>query len=291
MIDDPYRALNAAGSLPAASAMAGPFFSITASAGGDALRSESEATVPGQARPPPSRLGFTLIELLTVIAIIGILAAILIPVVGRVRDQARQATCASNLRQCGSALHAYALDSGDQLPRFTSSSQAHSIEPPGIAPYGFDFMRDMGPYLSDYAIWQCPGFPTVAPLDDPRHSGGTRWTTYFYFPGRTTPTFALNPPGTPSRLEHVSDPSRRVIMQDRITSGGGYSFLFNHPRSSSNLMTFAAHPSLQVYAGERSDVAGGNLLFFDLSVRWVRQEELQIVGSFAGYQIYSLLPE
>ena len=47
--------------------------------------------------------GFTLIELLTVIAIIGILAAILIPVVGAVRSTARNAQCISNLRQIGTA--------------------------------------------------------------------------------------------------------------------------------------------------------------------------------------------
>ncbi len=41
---------------------------------------------------------FTLTELLTVIAIIGVLAAIIIPVVGKVRDSARTSQCASNLR-------------------------------------------------------------------------------------------------------------------------------------------------------------------------------------------------
>lgn len=60
--------------------------------------------------------GFTLIELLAVIAVVGVLAAVLAPVVGKVRFSARSTVCASNLRQLGLAFALHAEDNRGRLP-------------------------------------------------------------------------------------------------------------------------------------------------------------------------------
>jgi prepilin-type N-terminal cleavage/methylation domain-containing protein/prepilin-type processing-associated H-X9-DG protein len=60
--------------------------------------------------------GFTLIELLVVIAIIAILAAILFPVFARARENARRASCMSNLKQIGLGMMMYVQDYDEQYP-------------------------------------------------------------------------------------------------------------------------------------------------------------------------------
>lgn len=92
-----------------------------------------------QHNPDGSR-GFTLIELLTVIAIIGILASILIPVVGRVRESARASKCLSHLRQLHLAVILAAEDNDDRVP-FAAKPQ------PGEDPQLQLWHRRIAPYV------------------------------------------------------------------------------------------------------------------------------------------------
>jgi prepilin-type N-terminal cleavage/methylation domain-containing protein/prepilin-type processing-associated H-X9-DG protein len=72
---------------------------------------------------PPMRRAFTLLELLCTIAIIAILAALLLPVLEKGMGKARRASCSNNLRNVGTAFHAWAHDHGDLFPMQVSTNQ------------------------------------------------------------------------------------------------------------------------------------------------------------------------
>ncbi|RYX85175.1 DUF1559 domain-containing protein [bacterium] len=92
--------------------------------------------------------GFTLIELLVVIAIIAILAAILFPVFARARENARRASCQSNLKQIGLGIMQYSQDYDERMiPRRIT---------PATFTDAYSWRRISYPYTKSTQIYSCP---------------------------------------------------------------------------------------------------------------------------------------
>lgn len=119
--------------------------------------------------------GFTLIELLVVVAIIALLAAILFPVFGRARENARRSTCQSNLKQIGLGILQYSQDYDERFPSAYSYEYSATRWPTtygrpvpnswdrAIMPYmGVKVNNHASDYSSNATIFRCPS--DTAPL-------------------------------------------------------------------------------------------------------------------------------
>lgn len=151
-----------------------------------------------------ARRGFTLIELLVVIAIIAILAAILFPVFAKAREKARETTCISNLRQCGSALQMYAADYDGLLP----SAFEYPASPPPNDEYHQgppSIMDKLTPYVKNSQIYRCPS--------DRDDMFKTQGTSYDYGYGSMDPDILLGMT-IPIDFPWGREPSTQLIMGD-----------------------------------------------------------------------------
>lgn len=116
-----------------------------------------------------NRRAFTLIELLVVVVIIALLAAMLFPVLTQARQKARQTTCASNLRQIGSAARMY-MDDHDEivfpervlLGTGGAANWSMHMDSSGNCSLSGGLLQ---PYLRNTNVLDCPSAVPVQPGD------------------------------------------------------------------------------------------------------------------------------
>ncbi len=103
-----------------------------------------------------TRRAFTLVELLAVIAIVGILSAILLPALSQAQEKGKRTNCANNLRQVSLAIHLYSDDCADSLPVLPTPNPY----PNGVGAYYKQLVKGYlglsGPASPSEKVFICP---------------------------------------------------------------------------------------------------------------------------------------
>jgi prepilin-type N-terminal cleavage/methylation domain-containing protein/prepilin-type processing-associated H-X9-DG protein len=174
------------------------------------------------------RKGFTLIELLIVIAIIALLAAILFPVFSRARENARRASCQSNLKQIGLGIMQYTQDYDEKMPY-------HQIFNPPV-PQEVPWQFSIQPYVKSVQLFKCPS--NVGPP-----------TPYVYGSNQTAN-------GVPAiRISYVANGGELVGDSTSGVGMGGLRPFRKHDRAPMSL-ALMSFPSTTIAVSEVKNSAG-----------------------------------
>jgi prepilin-type processing-associated H-X9-DG protein len=231
---------------------------------------------------------------LVVIAIIAILAAILFPVFARARENARRASCQSNLKQIGLGIAQYTQDYDEKMPYVQPDMNV-----------GGQFVNDrfmwsdaIMPYVKSLQIFVCPSNTTgtapprngvalastttgqfdYAPIMLNAYSDicSTVWTQYVNS-GCTNRTTSAAETGRVRSIASITNVAETISIGDRKTGLGGTSYY--------GFMMAVDGDTVYNQYGLFSDnhLGGGNFLYADGHVKWLRPETAKGPSNYLLY--------
>jgi type II secretory pathway pseudopilin PulG len=185
-------------------------------------------------RHPRVGTGLTLIELLVIVAVVAILAALLLPVLGNARDKAKRAVCVNNLRQINLGLRMYSDDSSDKAPQTPGTTNDPGLNWNGYKALMKSYVGLNGTSSVQDRLFACPSdtfyYDVVSSFQRvPKglHEQPPDYLSYGFNGGNARTN--SNAPGIAGRvLSSINDPSRTVLVAE---SPAFIPYSWHRPRS------------------------------------------------------------
>jgi len=233
------------------------------------------------------RYGFTLIELLVVIAIIAILAAILFPVFAKVREKARQTSCASNLKQLGLGIVQYNQDNDECFPLIGYEAKGRTGGGPSLNnDRNGLWYNAVDPYIKSRSVGHCPSDASQFNTRQLDNVNGSKFNNFSYLindnlciskytSGSDTVAY------TPVNLAMMPAPSQTIAFAEGVRG-------FGEPELAQDIGCFVTGtmipnntgwigttcPSWVVPTGDQGSLpfhtGGANIAYSDGHVKWSR---------------------
>jgi len=257
----------------------------------------AEDHLAGTRRQDAPRRGLTLVEMLIALGIIVLLAAILLPVVGRARETARRTSCLSNLQQLGKAFQLYAQDASQRFPRagvYTSFAGHSSGWGPGNGHWvaGTEGAGGQLACIGGSAPGDVPAGCAVGNYITGRQANPEEGAIFPYVRNSQIFICPSNATGRQKKLSYsmncavsglhdvrISQPSDIVLLVDEEKANDGYFFAVDDAAAAS---TVGGAPTNSTDSLTTIHNGGGNLVFCDGHAKFFPTQKLKLDVSPEG---------